>query len=98
MPELATTIIAKLRRHDEVGLGTILGSNIFNGLLIVAVVAMICPISINWREVALALGFGLLAVASTYPVGSGFIGRRRGVLLLILCAVYLGAVLRRPGA
>jgi cation:H+ antiporter len=98
MPELATTIIAKLRGHDEVGLGTILGSNIFNGLLIVAVVAMICPISIDWREVAVALVFGLLAVACTFPIGSGFIGRGRGVLLLILYAVYLGAVLHRSGA
>jgi cation:H+ antiporter len=29
MPELATTLVAKLRHHDEVGLGTVLGSNIF---------------------------------------------------------------------
>ncbi len=27
VPELATTLIAKLRGHDEVGLGTVLGSN-----------------------------------------------------------------------
>jgi cation:H+ antiporter len=31
VPELATAVIAKLKGHDEVGLGTILGSNIFNG-------------------------------------------------------------------
>jgi cation:H+ antiporter len=35
MPELASSLIAKFRGHDEVGLGTILGSNIFNGLLII---------------------------------------------------------------
>lgn len=29
MPELATTLIARLRGHHEMGLGTILGSNIF---------------------------------------------------------------------
>ncbi len=32
VPELATTVIAQLRGHTEVGLGTILGSNIFNSL------------------------------------------------------------------
>ena len=84
MPELATTILARLRGHDEVGLGTILGSNIFNGLLIVAAASLICPISIRWREVAVALVFGVLTVACTLPIGSGFIGRRRGVLLLVL--------------
>ena len=59
VPELATTVIAKLRGHDEVGLGTILGSNIFNGLFIVAFAAMIHPITVPWHEVAIALVFGL---------------------------------------
>lgn len=98
IPELATTIIAKLRGHDEVGLGTILGSNIFNGLLIVAVVAMICPISIDWREVVVALVCGLLAVAFTFPAGSGRIGRRRGVLLLVLYGIYLAIILQKQSA
>src|SRR5690606_26096117 len=35
VPELTTAIIAELRGHDEVGLGTIIGSNIFNGGFIV---------------------------------------------------------------
>ena len=57
-PELATTIIAKIRGHDEIGLGTILGSNIFNGLLIVGVAATIRPIQVGTRGVAAALAFG----------------------------------------
>lgn len=94
VPELATTVIAKLRGHDEVGLGTILGSNIFNGLLIVAVAAIIHPISVSWREIAVALVFGLLVLAFTYPARQGFIARRRGVLLLVLYGVYLAAILQ----
>jgi cation:H+ antiporter len=96
MPELATTIIAKLRGHDEVGLGTVLGSNIFNGLLIVAVVAIICPIEVDWHKVAVALIFGLLAVVLTFPFGSGYIGRGRGILLLALYGLYLAIVLQKP--
>ena len=94
VPELATTIIAKLRGHDEVGLGMILGSNIFNGLLIVAVAAMIHPIIVPWREVAIALVFGLVALVFAYPTRKGFIGRRRGVLLLMLYVVYLATILK----
>ncbi|HXV49695.1 MAG TPA: sodium:calcium antiporter [Candidatus Binatia bacterium] len=93
-PELATTIIAKLRGHDEVGLGTILGSNIFNGLFIIATAAIISPITVSWREVAVALVFGLVTVAFTLPTRRGFIERRRGVLLLALYAAYLTAVLQ----
>ena len=94
VPELATTIIAKLRGHDEVGLGMILGSNIFNGLLIVAVAAMIHPIIVPWREVAIALAFGLVALVFAYPTRKGFIERRRGILLLVLYVVYLATILR----
>jgi cation:H+ antiporter len=94
MPELATTVIAKLRGHDEVGLGTILGSNIFNGLLIVSVAAIINPIHVNWREVVVTLACGLLAVLLIFPTSQGFIARRRGVLLMVLYAVYLAAVIQ----
>ena len=95
VPELATIVIAKLRGHDEVGLGTILGSNIFNGIFIVAVAAIIHPITVAWREVAITLMFGLVAVLFTYPAHKGYIERRRGVLLLVLYVVYLGTILQR---
>jgi cation:H+ antiporter len=98
VPELATTVIAKFRGHDEVGLGTILGSNIFNGIFIVAIAAIIHPISVAWREVAIALVFGLVALVFTYPARTGFIERRRGVLLLVLYAAYLATILQRQAA
>lgn len=88
-PELATTIIAKLRGHDEVSLGTILGSNIFNGGLIVAIAAIIHPITVAFREVATTLIFGLIALAIAYPPISGLISRRRGLLLLVLYVLFL---------
>jgi cation:H+ antiporter len=92
VPELATAIMAKVRGHDEVGLGTILGSNLFNGLFIISVAAMIHPIPIDTREVLVALGFGFVAVALTLPRGDGSIGRARGALLLLLYVGYLAAV------
>ncbi|MGB3429785.1 MAG: calcium/sodium antiporter [Burkholderiaceae bacterium] len=93
VPELATTIMAKLRGHDEVGLGTILGSNLFNGLFIVSVAAMIHPIPVETNDVFVALAFGIVAVALTLPVKDGRIGRQRGLLLLLLYAGYLATVL-----
>jgi cation:H+ antiporter len=93
-PELATTIIAKVRGHDEVGLGTILGSNIYNGLFIVGVAATIHPINVDWRQSAIALVFGIVALALSYPTGRGFIERRRGVILLVLYVAYLTTILQ----
>lgn len=94
VPERATTVIAKIRGHDEVSLGTILGSNIFNGLLIVPLVATIDPIPVDWREVGVALLAGPVAIVLAYPRPDGFITRRRGVLLLLLFAVYLATAIQ----
>ena len=94
VPELATTVVSKIRRHDEVGLGTILGSNIFNGLFIVAIAAIISPISIDQREVAIALVFGMVTVALIWPARGGRIERRRGILLLALYTIYVVTLLR----
>lgn len=98
VPELATAIVGKLRGHDELSLGTILGSNIFNGLFIVGTTAIIFPISVDSREIALALGFGVLAVVFIFPTRRGFIERERGVLLLVLYAAYLAAILQASTA
>jgi cation:H+ antiporter len=93
-PELATTIIARLRGHEEVGLGTILGSNLFNNLFIVAVTTLLTPFSVQLGEVAVGLAFGVLTVLATLPGRGGWIGRRRGVLLVALFAAYLTTILQ----
>jgi cation:H+ antiporter len=97
VPELATTVISKLRGHDEVGLGTILGSNIFNGMFIIAVAAMIHPIHVDAYAVAAALVFGLVTTAATHPFNSDILTRRRGVVLLVLYVFYVGITLQTDG-
>lgn len=97
-PELATALIAKLRGHDEVGLGTLIGSNLFNGLLIVGSVSAIHPFHLAWDEVAVALVIGILALALSYPRPDGLIERRRGVFLLVLYLVYLALIIQRGAA
>lgn len=96
VPELATTLIARLRGHAELGLGTILGSNIFNGLWIVGVTALIAPMTVHWQELVVGLSFGALTMALIFPARDGLIGRRRGALLLALYVVYVTTILTRP--
>lgn len=88
-PELATTLVAKLRGHHDVALGTILGSNMFNATVIVPVAATIAPIRINLGEVGAALGFGIALIAATVPSASGRLGRERGAIMLVLYATYV---------
>lgn len=93
--EIATTIIANWRGHPDLGLGNLLGSNIFNGLLIVAIAAIITPITIVWNEVAIGLLLGIVTTALIFPFGVGFIGRGRGLLLLAIYLAYVVVILQQ---
>lgn len=93
MPELVTTLMATLRGHADVSLGTILGSNIFNGLFIVPVAAVIHPIDAGLGEVVAVLAFGLLAMLLTWPRRDGWLGRGRGSALLAVYGAYIAAIL-----
>ncbi len=95
VPELATTVIAQLRGQREIGLGTILGSNIFNGLWIIGVAAVICPINTAGWQTTIALIAGIVTVIMLVPSRDGFIGRMHGVLLLVSYVIYVTLVLRK---
>ncbi|CUH52578.1 calcium/sodium antiporter [Shimia marina] len=47
LPELATTVMAALRRQADVALGNVIGSNMFNLLAIIGVTAIIHPIRVD---------------------------------------------------
>lgn len=94
-PELATAVIAHFRGHKEVGLGTVLGSNIFNCLWIVGMAAVICPVSVAGYQTAVAVVAGILTLVMIFPSRAGMIGRVRGVLLLAAYVIYVVAVLRK---
>jgi cation:H+ antiporter len=99
VPELATTLLAKARGHEEVALGTVLGSNIFNGLFVVGVAAVICPIRLPFHSVVAGLLTGMVVTLCAYPPSSGILGRQRGALLLALYIVYTAVLLQlRPDA
>ena len=89
LPELVTVLLSRLRGHDDVGVGTLIGSNLFNGLAIVGIAGVIHPISVPLAEVALTLACGMAALLMLRPDCRGLIGRGRGVLLLLLYAGFV---------
>ena len=91
-PELATTLIARVRGHSEIGLGTVVGSNIYNGGFVIAIAALIHPIDLSFRDVGAAIAFGLALVALLLNA-RGTLGRRLGILFLVIYAAYVGVLL-----
>lgn len=100
VPELATVVIATARGHQEVGLQTILGSNIFNCLLIISTAALIHPIGVVWNDTLLALAVGFFVTLMTLPLFSLRLGRWRGFVLiasyLAFVALSVGSTIAAP--
>ncbi|MDI1311536.1 calcium/sodium antiporter [Prosthecobacter sp.] len=97
-PELATTLIARMRGHHDVGLGNILGSNIFNVLFVAAVAALIHPYPVNLPEIQPTLLFGAVTTLLIIPGRGGYIHRWRGILLLVIYAAYVVLTLNQSSA
>jgi cation:H+ antiporter len=91
MPEFITSIVAAIRKHSDVALGNILGSNIYNILGIGGVTALIAPTEVP-RQIATFDNFVLLGISLVLLVmaRTGWkIGRAEGATLV---AGYVGYV------
>lgn len=91
LPELATAIIAALRRHSEIALGNALGSNLFNLLLILGVLALIAPFRVAPEMLAVDVWVMVAAAVVLLPVMlTGWrVGRREGAAFLLAYGVYI---------
>ncbi len=96
MPELVTSIIATIRRHTDVAVGNVLGSNLYNILGIGGAVGVIAPTTIPERVVHYD-GYIMLAASAAMLffalISNGTIRRWQGALLLIAYGVYLWSLL-----
>ena len=92
LPELATSIMAARRGHIDIAVGNVVGSNIFNILLVMGATASIAPTALPDAGPR-ALGTMLLLAFLLIPMSrtsSGLISRAEGALLLAIYAGSLG--------
>lgn len=90
MPELVTSMIAAARRESDLALGNVIGSNIFNTLVVLPVTGAIAPISVPHGGIGdLALSWVLAALLiPVFFYGKACLGRVTGTLLLAVYLVY----------
>lgn len=93
LPELASSIVAAIRREGDIVLGNVVGSNVFNVLAILGTTSIAVPIVVDvglgaWTDLAVMLGFSVVLWPFLYS------GRRlerwEGAVLLVAFAVYMG--------
>ena len=95
LPELATTVVAAWRRHTDVIMGNVIGSNMFNLLGIIGIAVLVGPIPVDPQM----LRFDLWVMAAAALVLAPFVlrgwalGRRWGAVLSALYVAYVVVVL-----
>ncbi|MFK7939278.1 MAG: calcium/sodium antiporter [Roseovarius sp.] len=95
LPELATTVMAALRKQADVALGNVIGSNMFNLLAIIGITTLVGPIPVDPGFLRFDLWVMLAASLLLIPfVFMGHnIGKRWGIALTSLYLIYVVIVL-----
>ncbi|WP_286233573.1 calcium/sodium antiporter [Thalassotalea sediminis] len=94
LPELAASIMSIVKKEDDLALGNIIGSNIFNILAVLSLAGLIAPGEIDpeasYRDAPYMLGVTLLLflLCFTRKLGNFRITRMKGVMLLISFVAY----------
>lgn len=92
MPELVTCIVAAFKKKGQLALGNILGSNVFNILLILGGSALLHPLSMagmSYVDLGALLLSALVIWASIHTNKKNQLDRADGLLLLLLEAAYM---------
>lgn len=92
MPELVTCIVAAFKKKGQLALGNILGSNVFNILLILGGSALLHPLSMtgmSYVDLGALLLSSLVIWASIHTNKKNQLDRADGLLLLLLEAAYM---------
>ncbi len=95
LPELATTVMAALRRQADVALGNVIGSNMFNLLAIIGVAALIKPMDVDpeFLRYDLWVMLGATLILIPFVFFRQNIGKVWGVILSALYVGYVVSVL-----
>lgn len=93
LPELAASLTSALRKEDDLAIGNIIGSNMFNILAVLGIAAVIKPVAFDatilYQDIPVMFLFTILLFFMAYGIrGPGRISRRSGALLLSLFLIY----------
>lgn len=92
LPELATSLVAAFKGKSQMALGNILGSNVFNVLLILGSAALIRPLEmkgINAIDFSALLACGVVVLAGALISKKKQLGVGTGITLLLVGIAYM---------
>ncbi|MCO6173834.1 calcium/sodium antiporter [Flavobacterium sp. NRK F10] len=94
VPELASSVIAALKKENDISIGNIIGSNIFNILSVLGITAIIKPINhidpkIIGNDIYWMLGFALALLPLVFLPKRNSLSLKEGTLLLTAYCIFI---------
>jgi len=92
LPELATAVVATIHHHDDIVVGNVVGSNIFNIFWVLGLTSIISPLSVNFLiniDILVCIFATILLFLFTFIGCRRRLDRWQGILFVLLYAVYL---------
>ena len=102
LPELATSVMASLRGESDIAVGNVVGSNIFNILIVLGVSSSTAPSGIAVPPTAISFDIPIMIAVALmcFPIcfTASRISRREGVLLLVCYLLYTSYLVVSTGS
>lgn len=91
LPELATSLVAAVRDESDISVGNVIGSNIFNIMLVLGTVSLIAPITVDPSVLDFDIWMMLGVAFGIWPIlrSGRRIIRLEGILMLLIYGVYI---------
>lgn len=97
LPELATSVVASIKKQHSITVGNVVGSNVFNILAVLGIVSLIRPLTVNTGVIMVQYVIMIAFTLSLIPLAkSGAIGRLKGLLLLSAYGIFILSCCLRP--
>ena len=94
VPELAASIVASLKKQNDLSIGNLIGSNIFNLLVVIGITSSIIPIngidkSIINNDMLWVVLFSVIIFPLAYLGKRNILTRKKGIILLALYLIFI---------
>ena len=94
IPELAASIVASLKRQNDLSIGNLIGSNIFNLLVVIGITSSIMPIngieeSTIFNDMLWVILFSAIILPLAYIGKKNILTRKKGIILLVLYIIFI---------
>ena len=94
IPELAASIVASIKKQNDLSIGNLIGSNIFNLLVVIGITSTVLPIEqidskIIFNDMLWVILFSAVILPLAYLKKRNILTRKKGIILLILYLIFI---------